>query len=465
MRDEAVVRQRSGRRLGFTRLSLIILALLMVVRVTAAVFVAPQVVADAQGYDASALRLIANGSFAYPLYSSGDWGRVGGDLVVTDAGRASLLNAPRNAYTMPGFPAFLAVLWRVIGATAQRFLAARVAQAVLSVLTAALIYLIGIRFGPRVGHVALVLSALYPPLTLANSYLLTEVLYTFLLTLFVWVFLVWLDGGYRAPLAIAAGAAFSAGMWVRPTAAIWIVLAWLLVLVARRGEWRAVVRGIVVMGVVAAAVIAPWWVRNYGVYHRVVPFTTSEGVNTPQALLLDSVQQSPFPWQGAAPKPTPEDEAIGALAQRVVAGAPTAAETDAALIDYYPQANTRLMKQIRQSHLWRVIQLRTRSILNAVVTPYSISPLALRGYPFLASWIAQLALLAFFVVGMVSLPRTLGAWLIASLPVYFLVVHMVLIPINRYLFPVAPVAIVIAALGFSRLRAGSPRARTTSAGT
>lgn len=447
----------------FSRTALLILGVLLVVRIAAAVFIAPDVVADAQGYDASALRLVATGSFAYPLYGSGDWARVGGNLVVTDAGRAALLSASPNAYTMPGFPAFLAILWRIGGVGSQRFLFARVSQAILSVLTAALVYLIGMRFGSRVAMTGLVFAAIYPPLTLANSYLLTEVLYTFLLTLFAWVFLLWLEG-YRTWLAVASGALFSLGMWVRPSASIWIVPACLVVLVVRRNDWRAILRGVAVMGLVAVLVLAPWWVRNYGVYHRIVPFTTSAGVNTSEALLLDTVQQSPLPWQSAAPRPTAEEEAIAALARRVVAGAPPSGRSDALLIDYYAKANDQLDARVLQNYLWKVVQLRLRSTLNAAVTPYAVSPRTLRGLPFLVSWVLQLCLLGLFVVGVVSLPRTLGAWLLVSLPLYFLILHAVLIPIDRYLFPVVPIAIVIAAIGFCRLRSGGALEAVTAGG-
>ena len=93
----------------YDRLALVLLGLILLVRLPLALLVAPPVVTDAQGYEAAAFRLAENGSFAFPLLSSGNWAVENGDLVVTEAGRVAHLSAPRNAYTLPGYPAFRAV--------------------------------------------------------------------------------------------------------------------------------------------------------------------------------------------------------------------------------------------------------------------------------------------------------------------------------------------------------------------
>jgi len=426
--------------------ALAVVVALTIVRILAAAYLVPDVVADAQGYQASARRYEQTGTFAYPLYSSGAWERVSDDLIVSDAGQVAFLDAPRNAYTMPGYPVFLATIWRFVGPASWQLLAARILQALLSVATAWIVYLLGRRFGERTGLIALLFAAIYPPLTLANSYLLTEVLYTLLVTVFVWSLVNWV----ARPTwwgAAAAGATFSLGLWVRPTLSLWIVFACVLVLVVRRRRFRALLGQMMLMALVAIAVIAPWWIRNYELYGRVVPFTTSANVNGPESIRRDVAEQSPFPWERAQPVYSVQQKRIKALAVGVANGAPGDTSEDAALMDYYGTASRELTRQVWSDYPATMIVLRARSIANAIVTPPAVSRDILQGVPFLVSSLIQAALLVLFVVGVASSPRRLDAALLISIPAYFLGLHAILIPINRYLLPAAPVAMVVAALG------------------
>ena len=91
-----------------------------------------------------------------------------------------------SAWVMPGYSFFLSIVYRLFGANPSPLAAVRVVQAILSVLTIFVLYRVALRVqGRRLGIAVVILAALYPPFTLANEYILTEVLYTFLLSLVV----------------------------------------------------------------------------------------------------------------------------------------------------------------------------------------------------------------------------------------------------------------------------------------
>ena len=74
----------------------------------------------------------------------------------------------------------------------------------------------------------------------------------------------------------------------------------------------------------------------------------------------------------------------------------------------------------------------------------------------------HLALLVLFVCGVALAPRRTDTWLLLSLPVYTVLLHLLIIPFHRYYFPAMPAVAVIAAIGLDRLliRAGIWRATT-----
>jgi 4-amino-4-deoxy-L-arabinose transferase-like glycosyltransferase len=431
------------------RTAAMILVGLLLVRVLAAAFLSPAVVADAAGYDAAAYRLLRVGSFAYPIPGDTYWTRSAGDLIITDVGRERLLQAPRNAYTMPGYAVFLAAVYRVFGAGSDRWLVVRVIQALLSVVTALLVYLIGRRFGPRVGLTALILAAVYPPLTLANSYVLTEVVYTFLLVLFAFLFLRWVDT-HRWVTASGAGAVFGLGVWVRPTGAPWLLVAGAIVIVATRDRRARAAAQLLVMALIAAMVMAPWWIRNAELLGRFVPFGTPNGLTVAEGMRRDVAEQPPFPWQTGAYEYTSADRAMRRVVSDAFAAAPDPAGGELVYADYWNTASRQLVRTLTARWPLPLLRARLRQIAVSLTWPYAISPSAARGVPFFVSWLMHIVLLVLFVLGLAALPRRLDAWLLVSVPVYTVLAFAIVLPLHRYYFPAVPIALVIAAIGLDR---------------
>lgn len=446
----------TARRLsGYDRLALLVLALTLVARILIALWVAPPVVTDAQGYEAAAFRLAQNGTFAFPLLHSGAWAIENGDLVVTEAGRIANLSAPRNAYTLPGYPALRALIIKAVGDTYESRVWTRLAQALLSVLSGGLIYLIGRRFGARVGLLALVLAALYPPFAMANTYLQTEVLFTFLLVASVYWFARWSDSLSWID-AVAAGAVFGLSLWVRPAIALWSPLAAaLVVLCARPPRGRAILQAIAI-GATIAVVIAPWWIRNAGLYERFVPFSTSGAVTTIEGIRMDAAEQLPFPWQSRAPEQSPGQTAIENLALEALKAPSPDARDDVELNAHFASALATLQGTVLEEYRSAAVTSRLRSFAVSLFWPFAVSKAAFGGLPFLVSWLIHLAIVLLFIAGVALAPRRTDTWLLLSLPIYTLLLHLLLIPLHRYYFPAMPAVVVLAAIGFDRVldRAG-----------
>ena len=109
-------------------------------------------------------------------------------------GRGFALNDKPTSWRPPLYPFLLSLVYRVAGTTDP--LAARVFQAGLSLLNLMLVYLLGRRlFGERVGLGAAVIFAFYPSFLFYNNHLLTEGLFTCLLTLTAYGLALYLGSG------------------------------------------------------------------------------------------------------------------------------------------------------------------------------------------------------------------------------------------------------------------------------
>ncbi|WP_082053634.1 glycosyltransferase family 39 protein [Gordoniibacillus kamchatkensis] len=92
-----------------------------------------------------------------------------------------------NSFVTPGFPIFLAIIYKVFGV---HLTFVRDIQVILSVITIYICYCISGRYlkSPYTELVA-ALMTFYPSFIYANGLILTEVLFTFLFLLFVFIFI------------------------------------------------------------------------------------------------------------------------------------------------------------------------------------------------------------------------------------------------------------------------------------
>ena len=197
----------------------------------------------------------------------------------------------------PVYPALVASLWWVTGSRSLQVL--RGFQGLLGLATAALAYWIGRRlYDERAGLAAAAITAFYPALVLANSLLLTETAFTFLLTAFV-ASLIALLQRPRPVVALAVGGLL--GLAALTRSVVWpfpFVLVPLLAWIAPTNLARRLACCALLLAGYAA-VVAPWAVRNTRLQGVPVVVDTIGGLNlrmgnyefTPHDRMWDAVSQ------------------------------------------------------------------------------------------------------------------------------------------------------------------------------
>lgn len=210
----------------------------------------PVPVSDAAHYLNWARQLLAHGQFGHP---------------------------EPTAYTLPGYPAFLALLWWLHDSVAWL----QLAQVGLAVLTAWLVARLAGRLfpgRPRVALLAAAVYALYPSFVFSAPLFLSENLFT---PLMLATLLVALGPWPGLPAAAAAGLLLGAAMYVRGETAVYAPVVFFIFLLdrGRAGERlpRRAAAALVVFLVTVAA-ITPWLLRNQAVMGA-AGLTTNSGLS------------------------------------------------------------------------------------------------------------------------------------------------------------------------------------------
>jgi 4-amino-4-deoxy-L-arabinose transferase-like glycosyltransferase len=195
---------------------------------------------DSRGYDLLARRIASHAGYA----------------------RARYKQQP-STYRAPGYPYFLAPLYLVAGklGVEPHLTFARYVQAFIGTLTVALIGLLALRLWGRLAALAsMAIAAVYVPLILVGSALLTEVTFVPLFLAAILCALERRRGGGVA-WAVAAGVLIGAAALTRDQG---LLMAPLVALLARRPgtSWRGLAVPALSLAL-AVIVVIPWTIRNY----------------------------------------------------------------------------------------------------------------------------------------------------------------------------------------------------------
>lgn len=241
------------------------------------------------------------------------WYHNGAQLILRGGSYVSPFTLQPTAMWPPGYPAVLALGYRLFGAAPATAVAL---NAVFGAVTCWLVWRLGLRLvGAKGALVATALLAAFPSHVFFAALTLSETFFTCLVSglLLAAVAL----GERPAPYALGGwllwGAAAGATGLVRSEAVLLTAVPALAL--ASRGAWRSSARvlGAIVFGALLA--LAPWMVRNARLFGVIVPTSTSFGrtlwighnpiarggmtvaiQGAMQALL---VRQGPFPWSPA----------------------------------------------------------------------------------------------------------------------------------------------------------------------
>jgi 4-amino-4-deoxy-L-arabinose transferase-like glycosyltransferase len=249
---------------------------------------------------------------ANPYVDAGEYDR---DAVALVSGQGfgvsdATFHGGPTAYHPPLFSIALAGVYEVSGTsnTAHRWKAGRAFEAVLGAVAVGLIWLIALElFGATVALIAGALAAVYPPLVLVGSSLMSE-------SLFVPLALGAVYAGLRARSGaggdgvwrwqVAAGALGGMSALTRESGLVLLVglcwLAWPAAARPGRFMWAAIKAPAIVLAT-AVLVLTPWAIRNQTTFHKFEPLTTGAGYALAGAYDHEAQASQRFPAMWQAP--------------------------------------------------------------------------------------------------------------------------------------------------------------------
>ncbi|HWQ43125.1 MAG TPA: glycosyltransferase family 39 protein [Desulfosporosinus sp.] len=335
-----------------------------------------------------------------------------------------------TVFMMPGM-SFLLALFVLVFGKFSGLIAFRVFQVLLQTISLILIFHIARKvLNRKVAVLAVFLDALYIPEIWVTNLILTEVTFKFLL-----LCLIYLSGlaiqKRRVSAYVWVGVVWSIATLFRPTIALYVGILPILWWYSKYSLKEATKYSLVI-SVVFIALMSPWWIRNYQVFHKFIPLTLASGNPMLQGTYIggdksseatDGIDYSAY--YNYSDNEIEVDRMEKALAiERLKTLVP---ENPLGYLYWYTVGKT--------FYQWYVPFL-----LNNL--DYSIILVA-TGFHWL--------LLIGFIVGLVKLRfREQNAWLILILLVlsYFNCMHLPFISYARYMYPVIPLMIIISAYGF-----------------
>ncbi|GIP23724.1 glycosyltransferase family 39 protein [Paenibacillus sp. J22TS3] len=198
-----------------------------------------------------------------------------------------------SAFIMPGLPLLLAGVMSIFGTGEAGIYAFRVLQALMTVATVAVLYSCSLKlFNRQAARIAAVAAAAYVPLYYAGNLVLTETAFTLTSVLILYCFIVALDKG-RIRDYILLGLSIAAAIYFRPTAALLplaIGAVWLL----KKYKFKTMLKHTVVLSLTIGVCLAPWWIRNYQVFHQFIPLTNSSANPLLLGMLINGNEPADF---------------------------------------------------------------------------------------------------------------------------------------------------------------------------
>jgi len=195
----------------------------------------------------------------------------------------------RYAYRMPGYPVFLAVVWKLVGLRESYYIF--LAQSLIGSLGVVLLFYVASNArGLLFGVIASVLWIFHPVALLYTQQILTEAVFTTLLLLITYLSYSCLSNPTKRN-ALFVGIAMGVTILFRPETLLYSILfisCWIVEGLPRKNlTWQQLRRIVLVTVTVVAALVGPWVVRNWIVIGAPV-LSTNGGItmyqgNNPQA--------------------------------------------------------------------------------------------------------------------------------------------------------------------------------------
>lgn len=339
-----------------------------------------------------------------------------------------------TAWRPPGYPVFLASIYRVAG---PRVSVATFVQVVIGALTVIALVMFGaVIIGWREALIAGFIAAIYPGFVWLPRLLLSENLSLLLLVVTLWAAAMYLRTTRIWWLALV-GFVGAINTLVRGgNLMVLFALGGALLFVALRRRIappRRVVFGLLLAVLAFVTVLTPWSLRNYRLFHSFVPVATQEGL-TLYGSYWPPEKNGRLIW---GTLPGVEDPHVAASGQL----------GDEASASRYLGSVTRQRLRDSPGYFFRLIPAKLISLivpLDWEIFPHAAGQTRSINYGYVL-------LLPFALLGFVTLirhPRS-GQWLLWVLPVVVLIQAIIFYGSPRFRLPAELIAILLAGIGVS----------------
>ena len=363
--------------------------------------------------------------------TAGEYPQIARHVIAGEGFRYHVLEgvAVRSAYTPPGYAYYLAGTFALLGEGLTCFIVIQFLHALAGTAVCWTTYKLGqLAVSKSTGLLAGYICAFYPTHVFASVVIHPAPLYI-LLNLLILLLILRAEPRYWSKKIIPAGLLQGLLILFRPQTILYAVL--LGICLAGRTKSKARYLGPVVFLTLAAAVVAPWTIRNYVVFNRFIPVTTTTGYNI---------------WRGQNDLPP-----VGYVCENVSRNSlrPESSAEFASVPrdDRFEPARDKLYLK------WAIEYIKAdpgRAMINAVRKVglfWGYNPYHKRGREPLV-WAPWIVVAPMFIVGLVySAIKKMVPWIFYAYPIVHTVLAAMFLCLPRYRMLIEPIIFIFAAVG------------------
>ncbi|MDT8717206.1 glycosyltransferase family 39 protein [Clostridium sp. 19966] len=190
-----------------------------------------------------------------------------------------------TVFMMPGLSFTLAFFMKIFGEFGG-ITAFRILQGVMQIGSLMLIFYIGRKiFNSKVAIVAVVLDLFYIAEILMPTLILTETIFKFFVLCLIFISLYAVETG-KIKYYVLGGVFLALSALFRPTISLYPILI-LIMWIVKKEKPINCIRYACITIAVFCVMLSPWWIRNYTIFHRFIPFTIASGDPMRQGTFID----------------------------------------------------------------------------------------------------------------------------------------------------------------------------------
>jgi 4-amino-4-deoxy-L-arabinose transferase-like glycosyltransferase len=223
--------------------------------------------------------------------NSDDMGYVHSAINLLQSGKLTYHSPTQStAYIMPGQPILLASIFYLFGTGYHGMFVAKVLMIIFGMTSILTTYLIGKEIWRReIGWVASFLFSVYPTAWLFDNLTLTESPFTCMFLLLIY-FSIRYGKNAKKRYFLLIIVFYLASLFLRPTIALYPLIL-IIYLLAQKYPISTLLKQAAIAVVMVSLIMAPWWIRNYELFHRFIPLSSGAG----DPLLLGTYQGVGYP--------------------------------------------------------------------------------------------------------------------------------------------------------------------------